>query len=64
MNSKTYKDIKEFLDSISDDEFYSMVMEANENLDIEDSCKVEFSEKYSVRSNIKSDNNSQLELYS
>jgi len=45
MNSKTYKDIKEFLDSISYDEFYSMVMEANENLYIEDSCKMEFSKK-------------------
>jgi hypothetical protein len=63
MNSKKHKDIKEFLDSISDDEFYSMVMEANENLDLEDFCKLEFSEKYSVISNLKYDNNSQLDLY-
>jgi hypothetical protein len=40
-----------------------MVMEANENLDLEDFCKLEFSEKYSVISNLKYDNNSQLDLY-
>ncbi|SHJ33368.1 hypothetical protein SAMN02745751_02306 [Dethiosulfatibacter aminovorans DSM 17477] len=62
MNSKKYEEIKELLDSLSEEEFYAMVMKANENLNLDEACTFESASEYSAKSNLNYEFDFSIEL--
>lgn len=63
MSSKKYEEIYEYLEKLSEEEFFLMVEKANKNIDLENSLFVELNGVYSMKSILNGSVESFTDLY-